>query len=327
MLKEVSIEVIRKCPNNCVHCSSMSNRTCEEIIDFNKFKEVVDGTHRLGIETICFSGGEPFLHPQIVEMVKYVSAKNIKSYIYTSGIYMDSNNRYDSLPKVILNEIAPYVTKLIFNVEAAKEETYNRIMGTNGCFSLMQKSVLDAVALNIMAEAHFVPMKLNIDQIDETIVLCKNIGISKISFLRLVSHGRAMNNLNEILLSNEENTLLNEKLIEISKNEVIDIRIGIPLAGEESKNRCEAANGKLNIKYDGGVYPCEVFKNNKIKFKEGIDVSNIFNEDILSIYTNSNYLKSVREYIKGFSCNPTCENCVGQYLIDNEEMVGEISGK
>ena len=39
MLKEISIEVIRKCPNRCLHCSSCSNENCSEIISFDKFKE------------------------------------------------------------------------------------------------------------------------------------------------------------------------------------------------------------------------------------------------------------------------------------------------
>lgn len=72
MLKEISIEIIRKCPNNCLHCSSFSNKNCSEIIPYELFKKVVSGAKNLGLKTVCFSGGEPFLHPDIIEMIEYV---------------------------------------------------------------------------------------------------------------------------------------------------------------------------------------------------------------------------------------------------------------
>ncbi|MEG1837638.1 MAG: radical SAM protein [Synergistaceae bacterium] len=327
MLKEISIEIIRKCPNNCQHCSSVSSRHCTEIIDFAKFKEVVDGVLELGAETICFSGGEPFLHPNIVEMIKYVCSKGLASYVYTSGIIFDAFENYISLTDKILTAISGCVTKLIFNIEAAKEETYDLIMGTQGCFPLMKLSALKATQYNISTEAHFVPMKLNVDQIEETINLCKNIGIGKISFLRLVSHGRAASNFNEITLSDDQTERLREILVHLKYESSVNIRIGVPLSEVEIETKCEAAKGKLNIKYDGGVYPCEVFKNNSIRFQTGIEVPNIFKQDIVSIYNKSRYLIAVRDYIKCFSCNANCENCVGQYLIETKEEVGANSGK
>lgn len=99
MLKEISIEVIRKCPNRCMHCSSFSTENCSEIIPFEIFKEVVTGAKKVGLETICFSGGEPFLHPDIVKMIEYVYAQGLNSYIYSSGIYMNNMNIREPIKK------------------------------------------------------------------------------------------------------------------------------------------------------------------------------------------------------------------------------------
>ena len=92
MLKEISIEIIRKCPNNCLHCSSFSNKNCSEIIPYELFKKVVSGAKNLGLKTVCFSGGEPFLHPDIIEMIEYVYDIGLDSYVYSSGIYMDKDD-------------------------------------------------------------------------------------------------------------------------------------------------------------------------------------------------------------------------------------------
>ncbi len=317
MLKEMSIEIIRKCPNHCLHCSSSSSIKCNEIISFDTFKKVVDGAANLHLQTLCFSGGEPFLHPQIIEMIRYVAGKGIQSYIYTSGIYMNESYNRDAIPVEILSQIKKFVTKLIFNIEATSEVTYNKIMGTTGCFSYLQKTIRNAVDYGIVCEAHFVPMKHNINEIEQTIQFCENIGISKVSFLRLVPHGRALINKNSILLSDTELETLKEKLIAIQCQGTHSIRIGVPLSDNVSETHCEAAIGKLNIKYDGFVYPCEVFKNTThLSLLQGVP-ENIHDKSIEEIYYHSPYLNNIRNFISSFCQTNNCENCAGQFYIQS----------
>ena len=39
-----------------------------------------------GIEELSISGGEPFLHPDLFEMVKFCKSKGIRTVVFTSGI-------------------------------------------------------------------------------------------------------------------------------------------------------------------------------------------------------------------------------------------------
>lgn len=315
MLKEISIEIIRKCPNNCVHCSSFSNKKCKEIIDLPIICEMVNDAKLLGAKTICLSGGEPFLHPDIIGIVSHISTCGLECYIYTSGIVINKD-KYCSLSKDVLNNIVGKVSKLIFNVEASSEATYNKVMGTMGCFDLLKESIKKAVNLSIVTEAHFVPMKVNINEIKETLLLCEQLGISKISFLRLVAHGRAFENEAELMLDEVEMKHLKELLGKIEKSSGLSIRVGVPFSDNQEKTKCEAAKGKLNIKYDGSVFPCEVFKNDRVNLKKrGLFAENINKKRLLDIYNDSEYLKFVRNYVETYACNHDCDNCVGQYLI------------
>ncbi len=318
MLKEISIEIIRKCPNNCLHCSSLSDKYCNEIMPLDKFKEVVIDAAELGAKTICLSGGEPFLHSDIEEMVNFVYNKGLSCYIYTSGIVLN-DGCCESLPLEILSRINKSVTKLIFNLEAAKESTYDRIMGTKGCFPKVKQSITNANSCNIITEIHFVPMKLNMYEIEDIIELSEQLEVSKISFLRLVVHGRALKNKDIIALSNEEYDFVKSKLKVLQMDSKISIRIGVPLSDGNSCHKCEAANGKLNIRYDGKVFPCEVFKNYDFTHSlPGLSPENIYDISLKEIYAKSKYLNRVRSLSDEFKVNNSQESCIGQQLIKLE---------
>jgi MoaA/NifB/PqqE/SkfB family radical SAM enzyme len=284
------------------------------------FVSVVTDAAKLGAKTICISGGEPFLHHRIVDMIAFVGSLGLQSYVYTSGIIFDAQNNKAPLNKDTLQAISGKITKLIFNVEAASPETYNSIMGTEGCFEKMKQSILDANSFSITTEAHFVPMKLNINEIEETAALCKRLGVSRISFLRLVLHGRAQLNESKTALSADEFSRLKRSLESLRKNAGIGIRIGVPLSSDVSCHKCEAADGKLNIRYDGCVFPCEVFKNDRAGGRiKGLKPDSVYNCSLYEIYNDSPYLKYVRDYSRSYGCGNHSETCIGQHLISEKE--------
>ncbi len=264
------------------------------------------------------SGGEPFLHYRIVDMIEFVNSLGLDSYIYTSGIIFDTNNQRAPLDKSILKSISGKVTKLIFNIEACSPSTYNLIMGTKDCFEKMKLSVVMANDLSILTEAHFVPMKLNVNELQDVVSLCRELNISKISLLRLVMHGRALQNEQEIALSRDEFLQLQADLEALHNKSNIDIRIGVPLSTDISSHKCEAANGKINIRYDGSVLPCEAFKNDRVQYRfKGLKPESIHEYSLVDIYQNSNYLNYIRELSQKFSSSGHFETCIGQYLINN----------
>ena len=136
--------------------------------------------------------------------------------------------------------------------------------------------------------------------------------------MRLVSHGRAKKNRNLLELTDKKSIQLKEILHDIRTHSTISVRVGVPLTAGTSCRTCEAANGKLNIKYDGEVFPCEVFKNNSMeKSLGGLKPDNIYRHSLYDIYQNSVYLTHIRNLSENFSGK--CETCIGQYLIQKEE--------
>ena len=87
MVKDLCFEIIEACPNKCKFCSSNSCLNMSKIISFEDFKRVIDYfIDEGGIEELSLSGGEPFLHPDLFQMVEYAKSYEIKTVIFTSGI-------------------------------------------------------------------------------------------------------------------------------------------------------------------------------------------------------------------------------------------------
>ena len=87
MVKDLCFEIIEACPNECKFCSSNSCIDKKRIIEFKDFKRVIDYfISEGGIEELSLSGGEPFLHPNLYDMVAYAKKFGIRLVIFTSGI-------------------------------------------------------------------------------------------------------------------------------------------------------------------------------------------------------------------------------------------------
>ncbi len=313
MLNEISIEILQRCPNRCIYCSSHSNPQATHIIPLEIIKRVIDDAKALGCKTVCLSGGEPFLHPQIIDIVSYIAKQHLACYVYTSGIYME-DEIYSSLPNEYIESIRGMVDKIIFNVEADNSALYNQIMGTDvGGFDLMKKSISDCVSSGLTVETHVVPMRINFNNLKPIFEMCYQLGVSKVSILRLVLQGRALENLPLVKLSSEENREVTKVIKTLNDAYRGKVRIGLPYSDSNCRIYCKAASDKINIRYDGNVYPCEVFKDDILNKKIGYAPDNISVASFLDIYNKSSYLNAVRKQIDTFKREDGDETCYGQF--------------
>ena len=313
MLSEISIEILQRCPNRCIYCSSHSNPQATHIISFEIIKNIIDDAKSLGCKTVCLSGGEPFLHPQILDIISYIAKQQLTCYVYTSGIYM-KDEVYSSLPNEYIEAIRGMVDKVIFNVEADSSALYDQIMGTDvDGFDMMKKSINDCVSSGLVVETHVVPMQVNFKHLKSIFEMCYQLGVSKVSILRLVLQGRALVNLSLVKLTGEDSrevTKLIKALKEAYKGKV---RIGLPYSDSNCRIYCKAASDKINVRYDGNVYPCEVFKDDLLNAKLGCEPDNVWKDSFYDLYQNSPYLNVVRKSIEVFKKEDGDETCYGQF--------------
>ena len=319
MLSEISIEILQRCPNRCIYCSSHSNPQATHLIPFEIIKNVIDDAKSLGCKTVCLSGGEPFLHPQILNIISYIAKQQLICYVYTSGIYM-KDEVYSSLPNEYIEAIRGMVDKVIFNVEADSSTLYDKIMGTDvGGFDMMKKSINDCVSSGLGGETHVVPMQVNFKHLKSIFEMCYQLGVSKVSILRLVLQGRALENLSLVKFTGEDSREVTKQIKALKEAYKGKVRIGLPYSDSNCRIYCKAASDKINVRYDGNVYPCEVFKDDLLNAKLGCEPDNVWKDSFYNIYKSSPYLNVVRKSIEAFKKEEGNETCYGQFKIGTYE--------
>lgn len=309
-LFEVTIEVLQRCPNKCIYCSSWSNLNKEESLDFDTICGIVDDAAELGAKLINLSGGEPLLRPDILDIINYIKSKGMKIRLYTSGIYYDKG--YKSIPTALLESISRKVDTLIFNYETARPELYAMIMGTAPeNLNLLENTIKNAIELGISVEAHLVPMKCNFRLVPQILERIYTLGVSKVSLLRFVPQGRSIENVETTALSAGDEKELREMLKNLSARYGDKLRLGKPYRSERFST-CWTGTIRLAVRYDGFVFPCGAFKDGMMTFK-GIAPENIKEKRLSEIYQDSEYVKAVRNELRDYYEGEVSEPCFGQY--------------
>ena len=80
------IEITQKCNFRCIHC--YEGEKIQKDMNFDDIKYCIDELHRNGIKKLQIIGGEPLLHPQIIQILKYCIGKFEEFSIFTNGSYI-----------------------------------------------------------------------------------------------------------------------------------------------------------------------------------------------------------------------------------------------
>ena len=301
MIKDLCFEIIEACPNNCKFCSSRSDISKTKIISYDLYERTISYLHdKFGIEELSLSGGEPFLHPDLFRMIEYSKSKDIRTVIFSSGLKrnvidyneldclkrsmtfdiddnrisnriknnIDSiyNKKYTCLSKEELSDLKRIgLDKIVFDYQAYTYDADIWLMGRDeNMRASFINSLVNAKAANLYVDIHFIPMKKNYKELPDILDMLEIGGIDNLSLLKFVPQGRGLDNVKDLMLSEEELKeffeILNSNRYRYSGN----IRVGIPLQGN-GEHKCTAGLTKLDIKFDGRVLPCPAFKEIDIK--------------------------------------------------------------
>jgi radical SAM protein with 4Fe4S-binding SPASM domain len=117
----LDIEVTGRCNLMCTHCVRHSRRTDIGDMDMGLFRRIIDEGAEYGLPSIIPHWmGESFLHPQLIEMIRYAKAKRIMDVrINTNCTLLDE--------ETIENIFTSGLDTIVCSIDAVEADTYNRI--------------------------------------------------------------------------------------------------------------------------------------------------------------------------------------------------------
>lgn len=191
------------CNNNCIFCHEEHRNLTYNVKDI---KKRITQLKKEGCKEIIISGGEPTLHKELYEILKFIKNRNIRTSIMTNGTMFN-------YPKYA-EKMTPLIDKFYVSLHSTEENIHNKITNAES-----YKHTLNGIK-NILGNSgnvtvRFVINKLNLDDIKDIPSFMGRIGISKIEFSLFEPVGNAEKNFEQLLPNFKK---LKDKLKNLIKN-------------------------------------------------------------------------------------------------------------
>ena len=234
----LEIEITGKCNHHCLHCYGSFPKEGE--LHKSKVMQVLDEAHDY-FDAIIFSGGEPFLHTDLIELTNH--AKDFVVFITTAG-YAVSREQIEALPGNVV---------LVFGLDGIGE-VHDSYRGKTGAYRQLLHSIEQAQ--DRPKEIIATLWKGVLSQIDEIMKLAETHR-ALLHFNALIPVGRAKNNF-KILLNREEHEAVYKKLEDLRVNREAFLVTDLHKVTEKDLEGIDLfCKGRYSINPSGEVRPCE----------------------------------------------------------------------
>ncbi len=195
----------KTCNLNCIHCySSSENKKYAGEMDTKEAKKFIDDLADFNVPVILFSGGEPLVRDDILELTHYAKSKGIRSTISTNGTLIDPK-----LAKSLKDIGISYVGISLDGIG----ENNDRFRGQKGAFDRALRGIRNCLDIGQKVGLRFTINKHNYQELDEIFRLVEEENIPRICFYHLVYSGRGSEMIEQDISHKETREVL-DKIID-----------------------------------------------------------------------------------------------------------------
>ncbi|SMC24867.1 12,18-didecarboxysiroheme deacetylase [Desulfacinum hydrothermale DSM 13146] len=185
----------RRCNLKCVHCYAQAkNRDFPDELTTAEGKALLDDLASFGCPVVLFSGGEPLMRPDLVELADYAVQKGMRAVISTNGTLITPQVA-DELKRVGLSYVGISLDGM--------EEVNDRFRGVKGAFQKALEGIAACQQAGIKVGLRFTMNRRNASEIPAIFDLLEERDIPRVCFYHLVYAGRGSALMDEDL-SHEE---------------------------------------------------------------------------------------------------------------------------
>jgi len=285
-------EVTSRCNEKCIHC--YQPRHNPRHIEMALVKDIIAQLHDMGTVSMTFSGGEPFLHPEFLDILQLARKNDFMINILSNGTLIDAE-----AIRVMKETNINMIQISVYSMDA---KTHDSITRFSGSLEKTIKNVRLLIANDIPVQISCPIMMKNWDSYRDVARWCYSRNVRVMSdFVLMAKSNFDISNLeNRLDLSKTKKVI--QDIIEIDgeyqlllntepKTKDLDHYANQPVCGVAIDNVCFTA--------DGSMYPCSGF--------QGYLLGNVKEHTIREIWENSEKVLFLRSILnKSF---PKCLSC------------------
>ena len=217
-------EVTQRCNNDCLYCYNVWKGKQPYPRGEMNTAEAKGVTSKIRQECptryIAFSGGEPLMRRDIVDLVSHASTLGLIPTLITNGTLLD-----DTKVKGLIKA----GTRLFELTLLAPEKSLHNQLCRNYCFDAVLDALVRIKENKGRVAVVFVATRLNIPYLEETLKLCLAIGVNSLMLNRLNPGGEALQHMDELFPSLDEVQRALEIADRFAREYVFNISCGIAM--------------------------------------------------------------------------------------------------
>jgi putative heme d1 biosynthesis radical SAM protein NirJ1 len=185
----------RTCNLKCIHCYSNSeSEKYEGELDTGEALRFIDQLAEFKVPVILFSGGEPLLREDLIELVTYARSKGIRATISTNGTLL-SREKVATLKDLGVGYIGVSLDGI--------GENNDRFRGREGAFTAALTGIRNCIEIGQRTGLRFTINKHNYSELNAIFDLIEAENIPRVCFYHLVYSGRGSKMVEEDITRQE----------------------------------------------------------------------------------------------------------------------------
>ncbi len=172
----------RTCNLRCIHCYMDSEaKKYEGELSTEEAKQMIDDLAEFKVPVLLFSGGEPLIRPDILELAEYAGSKGIRPTFSTNGT-------------LITREMAQRINDIGVGYVGISldglREVNDKFRGKAGAFEAAMAGIQNCVAVGQRVGLRFTINSHNLAELDNIFDFIEEEKINRVCFYHLVYSGR-----------------------------------------------------------------------------------------------------------------------------------------
>ena len=246
-----------RCNNDCSHCYNARPRNYPEL-DTQTWKLILDKLWKLGIPHIVFTGGEPTLRSDLVELIAHAESNGQITGLNTNGRRLADADYLDLLVSSGLDHVQ-------ITLESHNPEIHDQMVKCNGAWRQTTQGIKNALTSNLFVMTNTTMLENNSPALGKTLDYLAELGVPTIGLNALIHAGRGTEvttglrekELEPLLqLAREKTERAGQRLIWYTPTEYCHFD---PVQLDLGVKGCTAALYNMCVEPDGSVLPCQSY--------------------------------------------------------------------